>query len=221
MGMWRITYYRGRVMFEPFWAMRDVLVIWWRWLRWGAGHRRLRAAMYWRDREVVTDWRSGGAIDSWWWKPSLTSNSKAMMGWALCWPTQALAWIHHHYPLPLMDPNGYLNSPQNLPNQKSCLLEFSRAIVCEGENSHLSHYQEMSGLAQIHEESVDTNNVLMPKPSTATSKHVPHHEVLTPILQISNTANWAAGSVLVEWGLKVNWRLCQAWCDLWDEEISW
>ena len=56
-----------------------------------------------------------------------------------------------------------------------------------GRNSCLSLHHKMSGLVQTSEESVDTSNVLIQKPSTATSKHIPHCKVLALILWISNT----------------------------------
>ena len=56
-----------------------------------------------------------------------------------------------------------------------------------GRTSCLSLHHKMSGLVQTSEESVDTSNVLIQKPSTATSKHIPHCKVLVLILWISNT----------------------------------
>ena len=75
-GMWRITSCRGKVTIEPLWAMRDVLAIWRWWLRQEASHRRLRAATHWRDREIMTDWRGRGAINSQWQKSALISDQR-------------------------------------------------------------------------------------------------------------------------------------------------
>ena len=43
------------------------------------------------------------------------------------------------------------------------VLEFSGAVRHEGRIIRLSHYHGTSGLAQMHEESVDTNIVLILK----------------------------------------------------------
>ena len=52
------------------------------------------------------------------------------------------------------------------------MLKFLGAIGHKGKFLRLLHYHRTSGLAQTHEESVDTNNVHILNPSTATPKHV-------------------------------------------------
>ena len=64
------------------------------------------------------------------------------------------------------------------------LLEFLRAVRREGRKSCLLHYHGTSGLAQTREESVDTCDVLILKPGTATPNTFP--EALAPILRILN-----------------------------------
>ena len=61
------------------------------------------------------------------------------------------------------------------------------AVGRERRNSRLSHYHEMSGLAQMCEESVHTTLYIYKILHCHTDTHVPHCEALAPNIQILNT----------------------------------
>ena len=72
-------------------------------------------------------------------------------------------------------------------------VEILRAIRHEGRNSCLSHYHETSGLAQTHEESVDTNKCAYTKSQHC---HTNTCEALALNLRISNnSSNLSSSSI--------------------------